>query len=427
MQRAIALLKQVCPSCQLVAPITDVGEMKTSPAVVIATTASFISERLGVTVPVADIATLLKPLGFVVKKGKGDSLTISVPSWRVGSDVSIPEDIVEEVGRRLGYDSIAPRLPLRPLSTPNTKYVTRLSRQLKVALAGRFEFTEANTYSFSLPSPLATPGGLRLENPPASHLVELRQSLIPNLIAVVAQNIRQQRELALFELGRVFRSGAGSYDVAPGSTKALPPQPRSLSLALTSPQDDAVTLYRQLKGVVGQLLEQTGYQPEWIKLEAAPAYAPWIDLASTIGVTVQGEIIGFVTVAPAEALASAKIRQPVAVAELDITRLVKIPPTGFQYQSIQKFPSIVEDISLVVDQRVAWSDLKKFCVGYNPLITTVELFDVFEGSKVGASKRSLAFHITFSSQDRTLTAEEVQTIIKSLAADLTKKFKAEIR
>jgi phenylalanyl-tRNA synthetase beta chain len=198
-------------------------------------------------------------------------------------------------------------------------------------------------------------------------------------------------------------------------------------LVLTSPHGNATTLFRQLKGVVSQLLEQAGYEPEWLAAEAAPAFAPWLDLGSTTSLVVRGESVGYVSVAPAEAMASVKVRQPVAVAELDITRLAKIVAGTYEYQPIAKFPSIVEDISLLVDQGVAWASLKQFCAGYHPLISAVELFDVYEGAKIGTGKRSLAFHITFSSPERTLVADEAHEITKALAADIAKKFKAEIR
>ncbi len=429
MQRVLAILamKDVCPGCTITAPLTDVGEYRDHPAVSITCSIPFLVERLGTAVTAVDVAAALKPLGFSLKRGAKGSLVVDVPSWRAGGDVKLPEDIVEEVGRRLGYDRIQPQLPSRPMSSPATKYITRLGRQLKLTLAGQLGFSEANTYSFALPSPLGVPGGLVVANPPAANLSTLRQSIVPNLVAVIGQNIRQQPKLALFEYGRVFRSGAGSYDVAPGSSQALPPQPRSLGLALIDPAADRVVAFRRLKGAVDELLRLAGYTPTWGTLNEPSAYAPWLNVADAAEVAVGGETMGYVALAPDTLVAQAKIRHPLAVAELDISRLSKLSPAPLVSLSIPKFPNIVEDISLLVSATVRWADIKALVASFHPLIVSVELFDVFENKKVGEGLRSLAFHITFSSAERTLTADEVQQVLAELKQNLVKKFKAEIR
>ncbi len=429
MQRVLAILKMkdVCPGSALAAPLTDVGDYREHPAITVQCSVPYLAERLGVPIAATEVVEALKPLGFTLKRGAKDSLAIGVPSWRSGNDVSLPQDIVEEVGRRLGYDRIQPQLPSRPMAAPATKYLVRLGRQIKVALACQLGFSEANTYSFALPSPLAVPGGLAVANPPTASLSTMRQSLVPNLVAIVGQNVRQQPKLALFEYGRVFRSGAGSYDVAPGSSHALPPQPRSLGLVLTDPALDRTAAFRCLKGAVEQLLRTHGYEPEWDVVQKPLAFAPWLNLAEAAELTVGGESIGYVALAPAELVAQVKVRHPLAVAELDISRLSKLASSPVVAQPIPKFPGMVEDLSIVVPAEVRWADVRSLVEGFHPLISGVELFDVYEGKKVGDSLRSLAFHITFGSSERTLTADEVQQVVVDLGAAIKAKFKATIR
>lgn len=424
---AILKMKDVCPGCTLAAPITDVGSGREQAPVTVECSVAFLADRLGTALTASDVASCLKPLGFGLRRGAKDSLTVAVPSWRTGSDVATPEDIAEEVGRRLGYDRIQPQLPSRPMASSATRYITRLARQLKLALAGQMGFSEANTYSFALPSPLAESGGLEVANPPAAHLATLRQSLVPNLVSVVSANVRQQPDLALFELGRVFRSGTGSYDAAPGEEAGLPAQPRSLGLALTGPKLDRNAAFRRLKGAVHQLLQLAGYSPEWGALDAAPAFAAWLNVAEAAQVSVGGQAIGYVALAPAELVAEAKVRHPLAVAELDVSRLAKVPPAPLAFQPIPKFPGIVADLSILVPVAVAWADVRATAESFHPLITGVELFDVFEGGKVGEGLRSLAFHVTFGSPERTLTADEVQKVAIDLGASLEAKFKATVR
>lgn len=426
MQRALTLIKKLCPQATLVGELADEGEFKQYPLLVLEVSTSFISQRLGIKVEAEDINVALKPLGFLIKKGKKDSLFVTVPHWR-GGDISMAEDIVEEVGRRLGYDRIAPQLPVRPSGKLIHQPIQGLIRQIKNFLSQRYGFTETLTYSFSFPSPIINDQELELANPPASDLTHLRSVLLANLLNTLAKNIRNFKQLALFEIGRVFRTGAGSYDVGPESNQHLPPQPRSLGLILTDNIQDATTLFRQLKGTVDDLLSQLNYQVQWEIPKHSPPLAQWVDLSRTIEVVVSGETIGFITVMPEDVVTSLKIKQPVVAAELDLTLLIKLPRRAREYQPTSKFPSIMADVSLIVDSTVRWAEIFKSVINFDKLITSCELFDVYEGKKIGDNKRSLAFHVTFSSTDRTLTDEEVKEIINKLTATLQEKFKAEIR
>lgn len=426
MQRALTLIKKLCPQATLAGEIADEGEFKQYPLLVLEVTTTFISQRLGVRVEAAEISTALKPLGFLVKKGKKDSLFVTVPHWR-GNDINIPEDIVEEVGRCFGYDRIAPQLPTRPSGKLIAKPIQNLIRQSKNLLSQRYGFTETLTYSFSLPSPIKNERELELANSPASDLAFLRSALLPNLLTSLAKNIRNFKQLALFEIGRVFRSGAGSYDVSPESNQHLPAQPRSLGLVLTDNTQDATTLFRQMKGVIEGLLQQLDYEPQWEMSKQSSPLAKWVDLLKTVEAAVNGETIGFVTMVPEDITSSLKIKQPVVVAELDLTLLVKLPRRPREYQATSKYPSIVADISLMVDSAVKWAEIFRLVMNFDKLITSCELFDVYEGKKIGDNKRSLAFHITFSSTERTLTDEEVKEVVTKLTATLKEKFKAEIR
>lgn len=426
MLRALTLLKKVCPSMELVAPITDEGEAKISPVVQIEIPMTKISQCLGISLDATQAINALKPLGFSVKKSAKDKLMVTVPYWRA-TNVIMPEDVIEEVGRRLGYDQIVPRLPLRSLAKTINKPVQRLCRDLKLSLSLRSGFIEVQTHSFVLPSILPHADGLELAKPPAAELSRLRMTILPNLMAILSRNIRQQNELALFELGRVFRLGSGSYDIAPDSSVHLPAQPRSLAMVLTSPSFDETKAFRNLKGAIQDSLDQAGYEVSWGVAESQPPLADWLELNKTILVKVNGEDIGYVTVLPREILQAGKIRSCVAAAELDLTKLGKIPPRVKQLQPISKYPGIIEDVSLLIPQQAHWADIYSAVIGLHPLIKNCELFDVYEGNKIGEHKRSLAFHIIFNADDRTLTDEEVKQIMEKVRTELVKKFKAEIR
>jgi len=225
LRRAVELLRELCPGARVASPVVDAYPNPPKP-VVVSMAAEEIGAKLGADIPAEDAKDILTRLGFVVKTSKTSTTSITVPTWRATKDVSIKEDVIEEVARIWGYDRIAATLPSFPITPPAEDPVRLFARRVRHALAA-LGATEAYRYAFVAPETLFALGfdpadHLKLANPLAADRPYLAQSLVPNLIDTVAINHRAFPVVSTFEIDRVFfppeadqpsaGAGATSYD-----------------------------------------------------------------------------------------------------------------------------------------------------------------------------------------------------------------------
>jgi len=223
-RRFLRLVREMCPSARVVSDLADAGPFHAAPrtALHITTTATYLRGRLGVTseeMPLAWLVECLQRLEFRVEQEE-DTLHVTVPSFRATKDVSIAEDLVEELGRHHGYGRIQPVAPLVPSKPPFTPPLRLLERKIRTALVQESGLTEVVLYGFDHEGERARLGltqgdlpRLGVRNAISSEYKYLRRSLAPNLIAALDRNLQQgdgrqaSREglqIGLFEIGRVF-------------------------------------------------------------------------------------------------------------------------------------------------------------------------------------------------------------------------------
>ena len=123
------------------------------------------------------------------------------------------------------------------------------------------------------------------------------------------------------------------------------------------------------------------------------------------------------------------LKKPVALAEINLNQLLDLVLnlSPFRFQEAPKYPTVVRDLAFVVPEKILYNDLKNEIAKFNPLIRTVELFDVYVGNKLLGGLKSLAFHITYQSEERTLVASEVDHIQQELVDHLSQKFEIKLR
>ncbi|NOZ01271.1 MAG: phenylalanine--tRNA ligase subunit beta, partial [Deltaproteobacteria bacterium] len=213
-EKAMALftrmLMEMSPGAEPSSRVYDVYGQPPAP-VVIELDPGYVSRRLGVDVPSERTRSILERLEFGVNETADGLFTVRVPGFRATRDVSIPEDLVEEVGRVIGYDSVPPDAPLAPVVLVPRDPMRRLASRVRGVLSGICALHEVMTYSFDSGDVLSRIGyepdnPLRLKNWISSDLRTMRTDLAPNLLNAVARNANLFDRFGLYEIGRVFKA-----------------------------------------------------------------------------------------------------------------------------------------------------------------------------------------------------------------------------
>jgi phenylalanyl-tRNA synthetase beta chain len=378
-------------------------------------------------VPENETRRILKALGFERRTGDTPMLTFTVPSWR--HDISIEEDLVEEVARHTGYDRIKTELPPATLAGEYHSSERR-KRAVRQALASR-GFDEAISLSFLqavndyelLPAFGESREGVTLTNPIIEEASCMRQTLIPGLLNSVRHNLNQGiRDVCLFETGRLF----GALP-----DKQLPAEREALALVATGGKLEADKAqpvrdldFFDLKGAVEAAVEALNLPP--FRFAAAGVRHLHAGQAATI--TANGTPLGTIGRLAGTIANTYKFRQAVYVAELDLTALLEMPERPVLYSPLPRFPSIVRDVSLLVDRTVSVGDLAAVAEAEKAnLFAGVNFVGTYEGEGIPDDKRSITLRFAYRAADRTLRDEEVDAVHWPIVEALKKRFGAEVR
>ena len=375
---------------------------------------------LGTRVPSAGVQRILKRLGMEVSPGKG-GWKVTPPAWRF--DISGQHDLVEEVGRCHGFERIPPRMPVtsaRHGAFPEAVVGMPRIRQVLTARG----FHEAINYSFVDPALqqglLESGRGVRLANPLAENLSEMRQSLLPGLLASLQRNLnRQEARVRLFETGNVFEQKGRERREHPriAALVAGAAMPRNWG---EQPRD--VDFY-DLKGDLTALLALTGDADRFV-FEAGrhPLYHP----GQSARILLAGREIGHLGQLHPVKQGMLDLEVPAFLFELDLTILEESALPRFR--PLSRFPTVQRDLSVVVDRQVAAADmllLVRETAGEH--LKSLELFDIYTGEGIDKNKKSFAFRLVFQAESRSLTSGEIDTVIAEIVKALQQGVGAELR
>ncbi|XBS68086.1 phenylalanine--tRNA ligase subunit beta [Acerihabitans sp. KWT182] len=421
-ERATTLLLAICGGRP--GPVIDVTDAEALPRRASITLRREKLDRLiGHSVPDADVSDILSRLGCDVSMGEGWWRAVA-PSWRF--DMSIEEDLVEEVARLFGYNTI-PNVPVRANLQMTRHHESTLPlNRVKTMLVDR-GFQEAITYSFVDPAiqdllhPNQAP--LTLPSPISTEMSAMRLSLWSGLLgAVIYNQNRQQNRIRLFESGLRF--------VPDNEADLGIRQDLMLSGVITGPRyDEHWDLARQwvdfydLKGDLEAILELTGKLADIeFRSEQNPALHPGQSAALYLG----GEHIGFIGVIHPELESKLDLNGRTVVFELlwDKVAARKVPEAS----DISRFPANRRDIAIVVAENVPAADIMAECkkVGANQVVG-VNLFDVYRGKGVAEGFKSLAISLILQDTARTLEEEAIAATVARCVAALKQRFQASLR
>ena len=384
---------------------------------------SRIARLLGQAVPAEDVPRYLKPLGFEVVAQNGDGeWTVTVPSFRV--DVTREEDLIEEVGRHYGFDRLPVRFPPLDVAQPPADPVIVRDRLIRRTLTAA-GFSEAMTFAFverHAALPFCEPGvePIAIHNPLSEKFAVLRPSLLPGLIDSCAHNRRRGRkDVRLFEIGSRFTSaGEGRAAAFVWMGSATLPHWSGAS----RPVD-----FFDAKGTVELVLRAFGVSA----IDVAPSRASYLARGRAAEVLSGGIRLGVVgQLVPAIGEARGLVAgEDVYVGELDTEALARIAAGDtLLAQSLPRYPSIVRDISIVVDETLPAASVRGTIRAAAPsTLVSIAEFDRYHGKGVPEGRVSLSLRLTFRDPERTLTDDEVQAATEKIVDALRSAHRAEQR
>ena len=406
--------------------VTDVDERVAAQP--IRMSAALPARLVGVDYTDAQVDDALRAVGCDVRRD-GAELVVVAPSWR--PDLVEGADLVEEVARVVGYDTIGSVLPVAPSGRGLTRG-QHLRRSAARALA-EHGLVEVLSYPFiaasrhdelELPADDARRTALRLVNPISDEQPLLRTSLLATLVDVARRNLsRGVRDLALFEIGRVYRPAGDLAPAAalPGAERpsdddlaaleaGVPPQPRRVAVLLAGQRERAgwwgpgrVVDWTDAVGAAQALALALGVR---LGVEADD-HAPWHPGRCARLTLPDGALVGHAGELHPRVVAALELPARTCVAELDLDALVSAAPDLVPAASLSTHPVALRDVALVVDDAVAADRVESALRGgAGHLLESVRLFDEYVGEQVGPGRRSLAYRLTLRAADRTLTGEE---------------------
>ncbi|MBI4388924.1 MAG: phenylalanine--tRNA ligase subunit beta [Nitrospinae bacterium] len=375
------------------------------------------------------VETLLHRLGMQVEKGGGpDEIQVRVPSYR--SALCREIDLVEEIARLNGYDSIEvarPAAALNPVRLSNKQICARKIRETLCHIG----FSETVNYSFlegalaeEFKSAMATSDAIAIDlsNPISADLGTMRSSLIPSLLKTAARNLSKgQKPVKIFELGSSYLKTPQRGDISEKTSfAALVAGPRENSVW----KDHAGTYgFYDLKGALETVVSQFK-----LELEYRPVRKEFLAPGRAVECLAGGRSLGYLGELSPKQVRDWELGPNPAVFEIDLAGVIAALPGTARFASIPKFPETYRDISILVDKSAPSQSIAGLIgeAGF-PLLSKVELYDCFEGKKLPEGKKSLTFALAFQSAEKTLADDEVNPVFEKIVSALQDKYGASLR
>ncbi|MBR6019697.1 MAG: phenylalanine--tRNA ligase subunit beta [Lachnospiraceae bacterium] len=388
----------------------------------------WLARRLGKHLTNEDIKSKLEILGFDVAID-GDNMHVIAPTWRSTGDISIKDDVMEEVARMYGYD----HFEATPFETSFTGAINQkeidLVRNIKEYLALRCGMQEIYTYPwmndvFVNAVLQNTDGCLRLSTPPAPDLSYLRSSLLPNLCEAVVKNERYFTEFSIFEEAQVFSDS--DYTSPYDATESLPKQRRNIAAAVASATKSVNELFREVKGALEYMPRYTHMESFSFRKETKPVWADNVVWQNIY----RGDVkIGDIGLVAKKVSMDCGIKNlSVLVFEIDTTLLKPLISRTNKFTHLAEYPTTDYDISMLFDSATTWEEIRGvIAIKENGPVKNAGFVDEYRGKQIPTGKKSVTIRLTIGSNEKTLTSEEIENAAGSVMKQLSKRLGAELR
>jgi phenylalanyl-tRNA synthetase beta chain len=384
-----------------------------------------VNRLTGLLVDEPECIETLRALGISAQDGSVSvGRVFDVPSWR--HDITIEEDLVEEVARHAGYEKIADELP--PSFGAGEYQASEVRKKLLRQSLVDLGFDEAISYSFidtKFDGVFETVPGIvddrsdekfvTLRDAVIEGAVRMRPTLLPGLLEAVRLNFNhQRRDVRLLEIGRVFTSKTGE--------EGLPLERELFALVITGgdlDQDRAMPTrevdFYDAKGALEAALSAVGIENS----EFSAGEFRHLQKGQTAAISLHGFPIGSLGRLNSEISANYKFKQPVYVAEIDLQTVLAAEAEPILYAPLPKYPSVVRDVSFLVKRSDEFEKIRTAAVQQgHELCRRIEFVDIYEGKGVGEDERSLTLRMEYRSDERTLIENEVDSVHNDLVETL---------
>ncbi|MCL2387643.1 MAG: phenylalanine--tRNA ligase subunit beta [Defluviitaleaceae bacterium] len=393
---------------------------------------NWLENRLGKRLPNEDITRTLELLGFDVTFN-GDIMHATAPTWRSTGDISIPDDIMEELARMHGYENFETAPIITSFTNSINQLTIDLDRNIREYLAKRCGMREIFTYPWVKDDLInAIQGGqpegglLALSAPPSPDEKFLRTSLLPNLCKAIAGNVRYFTEFSIFESAQVFLHGdfVSTYD----PKESLPVQRRNVAGAFVGSEDNVTNLFRTAKGAIESLPRHTHTEPLAFEQQEKPH---WADNVAWLNITHNGKKIGSLALLAKKSALACGIKNNAAILfELDLDALIPLHSRDNKFTHLPEYPIVDYDQSLLFDSQTKWEEISAVISakkGEGEILRGVSFVDEYKGKQIPEGKKSVTFRLQIGSTEKTLNSNEIETFANSVVKRLTKQLGAETR
>jgi len=380
-----------------------------------------VKEVLGKEIEEKKIFEIFKRLEFKAKRKGKKEVIVEVPTFR--QDISLPEDLIEEIGRIYGYQNIPSKVPFFPAKGGEVNEELEWERKIK-EIFKNLGFFELYSYSFigekekEIYSKEKGKEIVELENPISSRVKYLRPTLLFGIFSAIEKNQKKFKEIRVFEIGKVF------YYPSKEAKKIT--EKKILAGAITGKNK-----FFELKGVIENLLESLGIADKFFdSFLPTPDESPSLFWQKGISAEIKigEEEIGFLGKIERDILELYEIEDEVFAFEIDFEKLLKIAQKEHEYRPPSPYPEVIRDLAVLVPlETLAGEVMAKIHIFGGELVRDVEIFDIYEGEPLPEGKKNLAFHIIFQSDKKTLTSKEVDNLMAKIIKGIEENPDWEVR
>ena len=406
--RFLNLLKKYDSGIKVVSALTDEYAFKYD-TVELNFTKAFVDRYTGIEIDNGTIVKTLQSLGFKVTLD-GDTFDVVVPSWRATKDVTMNADIIEEITRIYGYDNFEIHTTRSPLYPVRTDEVKRSEEKIKDILVKRYNLHELHSYVWAYYDELKDLGievedNIKLANASNPNIETIRNSLIPTQLCQVNTNVGYAPEFGIFEIGRAVTGMTGDN---------LCIEKKLLAITLYSKTEDVRALYFKLRDILAVLADDVKHrQLGFTSVEPAHGYEHPVNLNS---IEIDGKAIGKIGIVHPTVGKKIDKKAAIVFAEVDMQAFADFENASIVYDEPSKFPPMDYDISVVIPKGVLFADMAKCWEN--------EGKGILKSAKIVDSYDTEVFHsetirFVFSSNERTLSSDEVQDIMNKVVANLS--------
>jgi phenylalanyl-tRNA synthetase beta chain len=381
----IRLFKEIADG-KIVSEIIDVYPNKWTPTKVTVTEEK-INDVIGITIPLKKSAEILEKLGFKTQIA-GNKITTSVPSLRA-LDITIPEDLIEEIARVYGYHNLPSILPPVTIGEATRRENDAFFWEKRIKEAMKYwGYTEIYTYSMVGENMIdeGLEHTVKIQNPLTEDMVYMRRSLIPSMLQVVSEN-KNRETLQLFEIANVYKKNG----------KDLPAETRHIGVVIKKRNAS----YYEAKGLLEQLTRDLGIKKVTFKS---------VDRSNReVEVKIGSQKIGYIDV----------VDQDLIVIECNMEELLLHATLKKTFTPLAKYPPVIEDLAFIIDEDIPTGNIIELIEKQDPLVKDVTLLDRYENSRT--------FHILYQDKSKNLTTQEVGDIREKIIKAVTHTFQAKLK